>query len=227
MGNTVVWKPASSAMFSAHYVMQLLEEAGLPPGVINFVAGDAAMISNVLLVAPRSRRRPLHRQHRASSTPCGRRSARRCRPTAPTRASSARPAARTSSSLIHRPIRRRWRSRSCAAGIEFQGQKCSAVSRVYVPRSLWTEVRDRDRRDDRRDQDGRRPGFPQLHGRGHRPARIRQDQRLSSTARAERRDDRRRRRVRRSHGILHPADVGRDDASRTIGCCARRSSGRS
>ena len=49
MGNTVVWKPASSAMFSAHYLMQLLEEAGLPPGVINFVAGDAAMISKVLL----------------------------------------------------------------------------------------------------------------------------------------------------------------------------------
>ena len=49
MGNTVVWKPASSAMFSAHYIMQLLEDAGLPPGVINFVAGDAAMISKVLL----------------------------------------------------------------------------------------------------------------------------------------------------------------------------------
>ena len=49
MGNTVVWKPASSAMFSAHYLMQLLEEAGLPPGVINFVAGDAEMISKVVL----------------------------------------------------------------------------------------------------------------------------------------------------------------------------------
>ena len=49
MGNTVVWKPASSAMFSAHYLMQLLEEAGMPPGVINFVAGDAATISKVLL----------------------------------------------------------------------------------------------------------------------------------------------------------------------------------
>ncbi len=49
MGNTVVWKPASSAMFSAHYLMQLFEAAGFPPGVINFVAGDAATISNVLL----------------------------------------------------------------------------------------------------------------------------------------------------------------------------------
>ena len=49
MGNTVIWKPASSAMLSAYYLMKLLEAAGLPPGVINFVPGDAAMISNVLL----------------------------------------------------------------------------------------------------------------------------------------------------------------------------------
>src|SRR5215216_7554276 len=41
MGNTVIWKPASSAMLSAYYLMKLLEEAGLPPGVINFVPGDA------------------------------------------------------------------------------------------------------------------------------------------------------------------------------------------
>src|ERR1700738_4124546 len=49
MGNTVVWKPASSAMLSAHYIMKLLQEAGLPPGVINFVPGDAGMISDKLL----------------------------------------------------------------------------------------------------------------------------------------------------------------------------------
>src|ERR1051325_8101264 len=49
MGNTVIWKPASSAMLSAWYVMRLLEAAGLPPGVINFVPGDAAAISNKVL----------------------------------------------------------------------------------------------------------------------------------------------------------------------------------
>ena len=63
MGNTVVWKPASSAMFSAHYLMQLLEEAGLPPGVINFVAGDAGDDLQGPLVAPRPGRRPFHGQH--------------------------------------------------------------------------------------------------------------------------------------------------------------------
>ena len=66
-------------------------------------------------LAPRPRRRALHRQHRASSTTCGRRSAPRWRATDRIRASSAKPAARTSSSRTRRPIRRRWRSRSCAA----------------------------------------------------------------------------------------------------------------
>src|SRR6187200_13943 len=49
MGNTVIWKPASSAMYSAYFLMRLLEAAGLPPGVINFVPGDAAEISNTVL----------------------------------------------------------------------------------------------------------------------------------------------------------------------------------
>src|SRR5690606_14303966 len=52
MGNTVVWKPASSAVLSAYYIMRLLEAAGLPPGVINFVPGDAVQISNVVLDSP-------------------------------------------------------------------------------------------------------------------------------------------------------------------------------
>jgi 1-pyrroline-5-carboxylate dehydrogenase len=49
MGNTVLWKPAASAMLSAYYLMRLLEEAGLPPGVINFVPGDPVAISDVAL----------------------------------------------------------------------------------------------------------------------------------------------------------------------------------
>jgi 1-pyrroline-5-carboxylate dehydrogenase len=52
MGNTVIWKPASSAMLSAHYILKLLEAAGLPPGVINLVPGDAVQISNILLDSP-------------------------------------------------------------------------------------------------------------------------------------------------------------------------------
>lgn len=52
MGNTVVWKPAGTAMYSAHFVMQLLREAGLPDGVINLVYGDAAQISDIVLADP-------------------------------------------------------------------------------------------------------------------------------------------------------------------------------
>src|SRR6185295_207537 len=49
MGNTVVWKPAATAALSNYMVMRLLEEAGLPPGVINFVPGDSAQISERVL----------------------------------------------------------------------------------------------------------------------------------------------------------------------------------
>ena len=61
MGNTVVWKPASSSIPSAWYILKLLEAAGLPPGVINFVPGNASAISEVVAQPPRPGRRPLHR----------------------------------------------------------------------------------------------------------------------------------------------------------------------
>ena len=143
MGNTVVWKPASSAMLSAHYIMQLLEAAGLPPGVINFVAGDAGddlerrALESAISPACTSPAAP------PSSTRCGRRSAPRCPPTAPIRASSAKPAARISSSRIRRRIRQALAVAIVRGGFEYQGQKCSAASRVYVPKSIWPEVRDR------------------------------------------------------------------------------------
>jgi 1-pyrroline-5-carboxylate dehydrogenase len=142
MGNTVVWKPASSAMFSAHYVMQLIEEAGVPPGVINFVAGDAAMISKVLLS-----HRDLAGVHFTGSTGVfndmwttigASMSAYRSYPRIVGETGGkdfivAHPSA-DPVALAVGVVR---------GGYEFQGQKCSAVSRVYIPRSLWNEVRDR------------------------------------------------------------------------------------
>ena len=105
MGGTVVWKPASTRDAERVLLLsKLLEAAGLPPGVINFVPGDAVMITNGAARASRSGRRALHRQHRRLQQRCGRPSARRCPATAPIRASSARPAARTSSSRTRRPI---------------------------------------------------------------------------------------------------------------------------
>ena len=115
MGNTVLWKPASSAMLSGYYTMQLLEEAGLPPGVINFLPGNAGQITNAAARLAGSRRHPLHRQHRRlqQHVEDGRREHRQVQ--GAIRAWWARPAARTSSSRTRRRIRRRWRSRSCAA----------------------------------------------------------------------------------------------------------------
>jgi 1-pyrroline-5-carboxylate dehydrogenase len=52
MGNTVVWKPASTAMLSGYYIMKIFEAAGMPPGVINFVPGNASAVSNVVLASP-------------------------------------------------------------------------------------------------------------------------------------------------------------------------------
>jgi 1-pyrroline-5-carboxylate dehydrogenase len=142
MGNTVVWKPASSAMFSAHYLMKLFEAAGMPPGVINFVPGEAAAISDVVLA-----HRDLAGVHFTGSTEVfnsmwktigGAMSAYRSYPRIVGETGgkdfivahrSADPAA-----LAVAVVR---------GGFEFQGQKCSAASRIYVPRSLWADVRDR------------------------------------------------------------------------------------
>jgi 1-pyrroline-5-carboxylate dehydrogenase len=142
MGNAVVWKPASSAMFSAHYLMRLFEEAGFPPGVINFVTGDAAMVSNVLLS-----RRDLAGVHFTGSTEVFNNIWKTIGASAASYRSYPRIVGETGGKdfVLAHP------SADAAAlataivrgGFEFQGQKCSAVSRVYVPRSLWNEVRDR------------------------------------------------------------------------------------
>ena len=64
MGNTVIWKPASTAALSAYYVMRLLQEAGLPDGVINLVYGRGSAVGDPVLASPRPRRHPLHRLDR-------------------------------------------------------------------------------------------------------------------------------------------------------------------
>jgi 1-pyrroline-5-carboxylate dehydrogenase len=142
MGNTVVWKPASAAIPSAYYILRLLEEAGLPPGVINFVPGNAREVSETLLS-----NRDLAGVHFTGSTEVfnsmwktiGESMSRyRSYPRIVGETggkdfivahASADPAA-----LAVAVVR---------GGFEYQGQKCSAASRVYVPRSLWKDVRER------------------------------------------------------------------------------------
>ena len=142
MGNTVVWKPAGTAMLSGYYIMKLLEAAGLPPGVINFVPGDAASISDIALS-----HRDLAGVHFTGSTRVFNSMWQTIGSSMPTYRSYPRVVGETGGKdfiVAHR-------SADVAAlsvaivrgGFEYQGQKCSAASRVYVPRSLWPEVKAR------------------------------------------------------------------------------------
>ena len=119
------------------YTMRLFEAAGLPPGVINMVTGDGAAVSEVALPHP-----ALAGIHFTGSTadlpaPVARGRQRRSTATPPTRGWSARPAARTSSSPTPRADPRPLVTGLVRGAFEYQGQKCSAASRAYVPRSLW------------------------------------------------------------------------------------------
>ncbi len=142
MGNTVIWKPASSAMLSAYYLMRLLEAAGLPPGVINFVPGDAAEVSNVLLS-----HRDLAGVHFTGSTSVFNSMWRTIGANMDKYATYPRIVGETGGKdfiLAHPSADPQALAVAIArGGFEFQGQKCSAASRVYVPRSMWKDVRDR------------------------------------------------------------------------------------
>ncbi|GAC1413785.1 MAG: L-glutamate gamma-semialdehyde dehydrogenase [Gemmatimonadaceae bacterium] len=142
MGNTVIWKPASSAMLSAYYIMRLLEEAGLPPGVINFVAGDAALISDKLLG-----HRDLAGVHFTGSTGVFNDMWKTIGASMSRYKSYPRIVGETGGKdfiVAHQSADPVALSVAIArGGFEYQGQKCSAASRVYIPESIWPEVRDR------------------------------------------------------------------------------------
>ena len=142
MGNTVVWKPASSAMLSAHYIMELLDAAGLPPGVINFVPGDAIQISNILLDSP-----DLAGIHFTGSTHVFQSMWKTVGEKIARYRSYPRLVGETGGKdfiVAHASADAQELSVAIArGGFEYQGQKCSAASRIYVPQTLWPEVRDR------------------------------------------------------------------------------------
>jgi 1-pyrroline-5-carboxylate dehydrogenase len=142
MGSTVLWKPASSAMLSAWYILRLLEEAGLPPGVINFVPGDAAMISEVALS-----HRDLAGVHFTGSTSVFNSMWKTIGAGMSRYRSYPRIVGETGGKdfiVAHASADAQALAVAIVrGGFEYQGQKCSAVSRVYVPRSIWPDVRDR------------------------------------------------------------------------------------
>ena len=140
MGNIVVWKPSAGAKLSAHYVMAMLREAGLPDGVVNLVYGDPVAIGDRLLGDP-----DLAGVHFTGSTHvfdgilrtvAGARYRNYPRVVGETGGKNftlAHPSADLDALAVA----------IVRAGYEYQGQKCSATSRVYAPRSLWPALRDR------------------------------------------------------------------------------------
>jgi len=142
MGNAVIWKPASSAMLSAYYLMKLLEEAGLPPGVINFVPGDPAAISHRLIDD-----RDFAGVHFTGSTAVFNSIWTQIGGNIASYRGYPRIVGETGGKdfiVAHASADPDALAVAIArGGFEYQGQKCSAVSRVYVPESLWNEVRDR------------------------------------------------------------------------------------
>jgi 1-pyrroline-5-carboxylate dehydrogenase len=142
MGNTVVWKPASTAMLSAYYVMRLFQEAGLPPGVINLVYGSGSEIGNAALASEY-----LAGVHFTGSTPVFQGMWKTIGNSIAGYRNYPRIVGETGGKdfiVAHRSADPAAVAAAIVRGsFEYQGQKCSAASRLYMPSNLWPEIRER------------------------------------------------------------------------------------
>ncbi len=141
MGNVVVWKPSPTQALSAHYLMRLLEAAGLPPGVINMVTGDGQAVSRVALP-----HRDLAGIHFTGSTATFQHLWRAVGDNISGYRGYPRLVGETGGKdfvLAHPSADPQVLATALLRGsFEYQGQKCSASSRAYVPRSVWNRMRD-------------------------------------------------------------------------------------
>lgn len=142
MGNVAVWKPSTTGVLASYYVMRLLEAAGLPPGVINFIPGVASDISDILLTSPE-----LGGIHFTGSTGTFQHLWKSVARNVENYRAYPRLVGETGGKdfiLAHESADPQAVAVAIVrGGFEYQGQKCSAASRVYVPDSMWPEVRDR------------------------------------------------------------------------------------
>ncbi len=141
LGNVVVWKPSPTQQLSAHYLMRLLEAAGLPPGVINLVTGDGAAVSRVALTHP-----DLAGIHFTGSTGTFQHLWRTVGENIARYRNYPRLVGETGGKdfvIVHPSADHNSLAATLIRGaFEYQGQKCSAASRAYLPESLWNRVRD-------------------------------------------------------------------------------------
>lgn len=142
MGNTVVWKPSFSASLSNYYLMEILREAGLPDGVINFVPGSGAQVADIVLAHPM-----LAGIHFTGSTAVFESLWKRMANQIAAYHSYPRIVGETGgkdfifvhpSANIDQVV-----AAAIRGAFEFQGQKCSACSRIYLPKSLWPAFKKR------------------------------------------------------------------------------------
>jgi 1-pyrroline-5-carboxylate dehydrogenase len=136
MGNTVVWKPSPTQQLAAHFTMRLFEAAGLPPGVINMVTGDGLAVSEVALVDP-----DLAGIHFTGSTGVFRHLSRTVAEHLDRYRNYPRVVGETGGKdfvIAHASADADALCTALVRGaFEYQGQKCSAASRAYVPASMW------------------------------------------------------------------------------------------
>ena len=141
MGNTVVWKPSPTQQLAAHLTMELLEEAGMPPGVINMLPGDGLEVSDVVL-----NHRDLAGIHFTGSTPTFQKLWGTVGANLTSYRSYPRIVGETGGKdfIVAHPSADVdvLRVAMIRGAFEFQGQKCSAASRAYVPRSVWKRLKD-------------------------------------------------------------------------------------
>src|SRR5215217_6114544 len=142
MGNTIVWKPASTAMLSAYYLMRLFQEAGLPDGVINLVYGSGATIGDAVLSSEH-----LGGIHFTGSTPVFNGMWRTVGENMDRYRNYPRIVGETGGKdfiVAHPSADVDALATAIVRGsFEYQGQKCSAASRVYAPSNLWPQLRER------------------------------------------------------------------------------------
>lgn len=141
MGNTVVWKPSPTQTFAAYLTMQLLEAAGLPPGVINLLTGDGIAVSEVALADPR-----LAGIHFTGSTATFQHLWREVGANIANYHTYPRLVGETGGKdfvVAHSSARPDvLRTALIRGAFDYQGQKCSAASRAFIPRSVWHRMGD-------------------------------------------------------------------------------------
>jgi 1-pyrroline-5-carboxylate dehydrogenase len=142
MGNTVIWKPASTAAYSAYWIMRLLQEAGLPDGVINLVYGPGSTIGDAALASPK-----LAGIHFTGSTPVFQGMWKTVGDNIARYSNYPRIVGETGGKdfIVAHPSADvdAVATAIIRGSFEYQGQKCSAASRIYAPESAWPKLRER------------------------------------------------------------------------------------